>query len=50
MIVATTLSTGTVSATKSRFPRNYLMIPSPTNKYSAAAAAILSIQPGNGSL
>jgi len=49
MIVATTTSTGTVSLIVLTFPLSYLTIPNPANKKRAAAAAILSIQPGKGS-
>ena len=48
MMVATTTSTGTVSPIFFVFPLSYLTIPNPTNRKRAAAAAILSIQPGKG--
>lgn len=47
-MVATTTSTGTVSPIFFIFPFSYLTMPNPTNINKAAAAAILSIQPGNG--
>jgi len=50
IILATTISTGIVSPILFGFPLAYFIIPRPTNKYIAAAAAMLSNQPGNGYL
>jgi len=47
-MLATTKSTGTVSPMLSLLPLAYLMIPNPPNMNMAAAAAILSSQPGKG--
>jgi hypothetical protein len=50
IIFATTVSTGIVSPIVFGFPFTYFIIPSPANKNIAAAAAILSSQPGKGYL
>jgi hypothetical protein len=48
IMLATTTSTGIVSPIEFGLPFTYLMMPRPTNKYIAAAAAMLSSQPGKG--
>jgi hypothetical protein len=49
IILATTTSTGIVSPIELGLPLIYFMIPNPTNKNIAAAAAMLSSHPGKGS-